>query len=128
MSYGLRDALEASGQIQVVGQAGDGEEAVKTVEELRPEVIVMDVIAPNKDGIDACQQIMEHLPDVGVPILTASTERQVVHAGLRGEGQQQCHRAGHHTPDSGQAGSQDETGFVIWAVRNGLVDDVVVEY
>ena len=47
--------LEASGRFEVVGQAGDGEEAVRTVEELKPDVIVMDVIMPNKDGIDACR-------------------------------------------------------------------------
>ena len=59
MRSGLRDVLEASGRFEVVGQAGDGEEAVRTVEELNPEVIVMDVLMPNKDGIDACREIME---------------------------------------------------------------------
>ena len=63
MRNGLRDVLEASGRFEVVGQAGDGEEAVRTVEELKPEVIVMDVIMPGKDGIDACREIMELLPD-----------------------------------------------------------------
>ena len=62
----------------MVGQAGDGEEAVRTVEELRPEVIVTDVMASNKHGIDSCRQIMEHLPDAAVPILTASTEMDAV--------------------------------------------------
>ena len=53
MRDGLRDTLEASGRFEVVGQAEDGEEAVRTVEGLRPEVIVMDVMMPEKDGIDA---------------------------------------------------------------------------
>ena len=44
MRNGLRDALEASGCFEVVGLAGDGEEAVRTAEELRPDVVVMDVI------------------------------------------------------------------------------------
>ena len=78
MRNGLRDALEASGRFEVVGQAGDGEEAVKAVDELRPEVIVMDVIMPNKDGIDACREIMELLPDTRVLMLTASTEMDAV--------------------------------------------------
>ena len=78
MRSGLRDVLEASGRFEVVGQAGDGEEAVRTVEELKPDVIVMDVIMPNKDGIDACREIMELLPDTRVMMLTASTEEDAV--------------------------------------------------
>ena len=78
MRNGLLDTLEASGRFEVVGQAGDGEEAVRTVEELKPEVIVMDVIMPNKDGIDACREIMELLPETRVLMLTASTEEDAV--------------------------------------------------
>ena len=78
MRNGLRDTLEASGRFEVVGQAEDGEEAVMTVEEVDPQVIVMDVIMPNKDGIDACRDIMELLPDTRVLMLTASTEEDAV--------------------------------------------------
>ena len=78
MRNGLRDALEESGHFEVVGQAADGEEAVRTVEELKPEVIVMDVIMPHKDGIDACREIMELLPETRVLMLTASTEEDAV--------------------------------------------------
>ena len=78
MRSGLRDVLEASGRFEVVGQAGDGEEAVRTVGELEPEVIVMDVIMPNKDGIDACREIMELLPETRVLMLTASSEEDAV--------------------------------------------------
>ena len=75
---GLRDVLEASGRLEVVGQAGDGEEAVRTVEGLGPEVIVMDVMMPGMDGVDACREIMELLPETRVLILTASTEEDAV--------------------------------------------------
>ena len=51
---------------------------MRTAEELKPEVIVMDVIMPNKDGIDACREIMELLPDTRVMMLTASTEEDAV--------------------------------------------------
>ncbi len=78
MRSGLRQVLEASGRFEVVGLAGDGEEAVRTVEELKPEVIVMDVIMPGKDGIDACREIMELLPDTRVMMLTASSEEDAV--------------------------------------------------
>ena len=78
MRNGLRDTLEASGRFEVVGQAGDGEEAVRTVEKLKPEVIIMDVIMPNKDGIDACREIMQLLPETRVLMLTASSEEDAV--------------------------------------------------
>ena len=78
MRSGLRDVLEASGRFEVVGQARDGEEAVRTVGKLEPEVIVMDVIMPNKDGIDACREIQEFLPETRVLMLTASSEEDAV--------------------------------------------------
>ena len=78
MRNGLRDTLEASGRFEVVGQAEDGEEAVRTVEGLDPQVIVMDVIMPNKDGIDACRDIMELRPYTRILMLTASTEEDAV--------------------------------------------------
>jgi len=78
MRNGLRDVLEASGRVDVVGQAGDGEEAVETVERLKPEVIVLDVLMPRKDGIDACREIMELVPDTRVLMLTASSSMDAV--------------------------------------------------
>ena len=78
MRNGLRDTLEASGHFEVVGLAGDGQEAVRAVEGLKPAVIVMDVIMPGKDGIDACREIMGLLPDTRVLMLTASTEEDAV--------------------------------------------------
>ncbi len=78
MRDGLRDALEASGRFEVVGLASDGEEAVRTAEGLAPEVIVMDVMMPGKDGIDACREIMELLPDTRVLMLTASAKHDAV--------------------------------------------------
>ena len=78
MRDGLRDALEESGRFEVVGLAADGEEAVRTAEGLGPEVIVMDVMMPGMDGIDACREIMELLPDTRVLMLTASAEPDAV--------------------------------------------------
>ena len=78
MRSGLRDVLEASGRCEVVGSAEDGEEAVRTVVGLEPQVVVMDVIMPNKDGVDACREVMELLPGVRVLMLTASSEVNAV--------------------------------------------------
>ena len=78
MRKGISDVLEASRRFVVVGQAGDGEGAVETAGEVKPDVIVMDVIMPRKDGVDACREIMELLPNTKVMMLTASTEEDAV--------------------------------------------------
>ena len=75
---GLQVMLERSGEFEVVGQARDGEEAVRAAAELSPDVIVMDVMMPGKDGVEACREIMESLPDTRVIMLTASTEEDAV--------------------------------------------------
>ena len=74
----LQLMLERTGQFEVVGQAGDGEEAVRLASELLPDVIVMDVMMPKKNGVEACREIMEALPDTRVVLLTASTEEDAV--------------------------------------------------
>ena len=74
----LRDALENTGEYQVVAQAADGEEALRLVEEAAPEVIVMDVIMPVMDGIEACREITDRLPETRVLMLTASNEQEAV--------------------------------------------------
>ena len=74
----LRDALENTGEFQVVAQAADGQEALRMVEEAAPDVIVMDVIMPEMDGIEACRQITELLPGVRVLMLTASNEQDAI--------------------------------------------------
>ena len=81
MRNGLRDALGSEEDFEVVGQASDGVEAVKMAARVEPDVIVMDVMMPGKDGVDACREIMEALPGTQVLMLTASsTEDAVVEA------------------------------------------------
>ena len=58
----------------MVGQAADGEEAVRVAADVSPDVVVMDVIMPKKDGVEACREIMESAPETRVVMLTASTE------------------------------------------------------
>ena len=74
----LRDALENTGEFRVVAQAADGQEALRLVQEVAPDVIVMDVIMPVMDGIDACREITELLPDTKVLMLTASNEQDAI--------------------------------------------------
>ena len=75
---GLKQVLEQSGEFEVVGQAADGEEAVRVATEVSPDVVVMDVMIPKKDGIAACREIKESIPDTRVVILTVSTEEEAV--------------------------------------------------
>ncbi len=75
---GLQSILAGSEEFEVVGQARDGVEAVKAASELSPDLIVMDVMMPRKDGVEACREIMESLPETRVIMLTASTEADAV--------------------------------------------------
>ena len=70
--------MEGEGDFEVVGSAADGVEAVSMAQRVAPEVIVMDVMMPHKDGVDACREIMELLPDTRVLMLTASTTEDAV--------------------------------------------------
>jgi PAS domain S-box-containing protein len=66
MRQGLRSVLDAYPDLDVVGEASDGEEAVVCVERLRPSVVVMDINMPRKDGIDATAVITSRFPDTAV--------------------------------------------------------------
>lgn len=78
---GLRRVIAAEGDIEVVGEASDGEEAVEQVSHLSPHVVIMDVNLPRINGLEATYRIKEAHPEVSVVILTAyDDEEQVYHA------------------------------------------------
>src|SRR5689334_23527876 len=60
--FGLRTVLEAAGDFEVVGEAGDGAAGVKAARELRPDVVLTDIRMPGTDGLTATEQILS-LPD-----------------------------------------------------------------
>jgi DNA-binding NarL/FixJ family response regulator len=68
---GLHALLEHERDIMVVGEAGDGREAVAMTQRLRPEVVVMDIAMPQLNGIEATRQILKKLPQTRVLILSA---------------------------------------------------------
>ena len=78
MLEGLQSMLDQSEEFELVGQARGGVEAVRAASELSPDVIVMDVMMPGKDGVEACREIMDSAPDTRVIMLTASTEEDAV--------------------------------------------------
>ena len=79
---GLQMALEIEEDIEVVGEAGEGREAVEMAQKLKPDLILMDVTMPGMNGIDACQEIRELLPETRVVMLTASGDQESVTAAL----------------------------------------------
>jgi DNA-binding NarL/FixJ family response regulator len=85
---GLVRLLDEDPRVEVVGQAGDGLEAVKQAAKLKPDVILMDLKMPGQDGIEATRQINEADPTINVVVLTTfETDSQVIQAlkaGARG--------------------------------------------
>ena len=75
---GLREVLERSGGFQVVGEAADGETAVDVARICQPEVVVMDLFMPLKNGANACREIMEYVPEAKVLVLTMANEQDAV--------------------------------------------------
>jgi len=68
---GIRALLATEPDIAVVGEAADGDGAVVAAEQLRPDVILMDLVMPESDGITAIRQIAASLPDVRILVLTS---------------------------------------------------------
>jgi NarL family two-component system response regulator LiaR len=68
---GLRSFLELQEGIEIVGDAADGEEAVALAEQLRPGVVLMDLVMPKLDGVEAMRALRERVPDARVIILTS---------------------------------------------------------
>lgn len=80
---GLRSFLEVQADIDVVGEASDGAEAVRLVNSLRPDVIVMDLVMPRVDGIEAIRQIRATGSAARVIVLTSFADDQKVFAAVR---------------------------------------------
>lgn len=79
---GMRDFLDLHDDIEVVGEAADGAEAVERATELRPDIVVMDLMMPVLDGIDATGRIKATLPEVEIIALTSFIEEERVVAAI----------------------------------------------
>ena len=85
---GFRRMLEDEADMEVVGEAGTGEESIKLAKELRPNVVVMDCALPGMNGLQATRKIIEDSPDTAVLMLSMHTEgtwvHQAIEAGAKG--------------------------------------------
>jgi len=80
---GTRQLLERQPDLRVVGEAADGEEAVRLAKELKPHVVVMDVRMPKMSGVEATRRIKQEVPEVAVLVLTAHDDDEYVFALLQ---------------------------------------------
>jgi DNA-binding NarL/FixJ family response regulator len=83
MRTGLRAVLSSDDGIEVVEEAGDGEQAVRRAKRSRPELVLMDVRMPGQDGIAATADLLVAVPEAKVVILTTFEEDEYIHGALR---------------------------------------------
>ena len=88
MRMGLASLLETCRDVKVVGDTGDGESAVRMALRLRPDVVVMDLVMPEMDGVETTRRIIAEWPEANVLVLTTfASSDEISHAfesGARG--------------------------------------------
>ncbi|MBL8061966.1 MAG: response regulator transcription factor [Anaerolineales bacterium] len=80
---GVRALLSSVQEIEVVGEANDGEEAIAQANDLKPNIILMDLKMPGMNGIDATRRIHETHPNIGVLVITMFDDDDSVFAAMR---------------------------------------------
>jgi len=80
---GLRALLATDDSIQLVGEAADGGDVQRMVEQLQPEIVLMDLHMPGVDGVAATREIVQRSPDVAVIVLTMFDDDDSVFAAMR---------------------------------------------
>jgi DNA-binding NarL/FixJ family response regulator len=80
---GLRALIDSLAGLEVVGEAADGESAVREAQLLRPDVVLMDVRMPGVDGVEATRRIRERVPETAVLILTMYDDDATVFTAMR---------------------------------------------
>ncbi len=85
---GIRSLLEGQSDLEIVGEAAGGEEAIQKAAELRPQLVLMDIAMPGMSGIEATRRIKKDLPETSVLVLTMHDDEEfffpVLRAGASG--------------------------------------------
>ena len=79
---GLRDLLEQNGNIDVVGEAGRADEALRRIPAVRPDVAVLDARLPDGSGIEVCREIRSSMPSVACLVLTSYDDDEALFAAI----------------------------------------------
>lgn len=80
---GIRSLLERLPDIEVVGEAGDGREALRLIDEHRPRIVLMDIAMPGLNGLEATRRLAKTFPEVSVIILSIYSDEEHVYQALR---------------------------------------------
>jgi DNA-binding NarL/FixJ family response regulator len=80
---GVRNILELEGDMEVVGEAGSGREALSVIEENTPDVVLMDLTLPAPNGIETTQRVKRELPHTGVIVLAPSDDEDELFAAIK---------------------------------------------
>src|SRR5262245_51869127 len=75
---GVRDLLEADGTIEVVGEAGTADEAIRRIPAVRPDVAVLDVRLPDRSGVEVCREIRSDHPEIACLMLTSFSDDEAL--------------------------------------------------
>ena len=85
---GLKAMLVTEPDFEIVGGASNARQALEMIEQLHPDVVLLDVRLPDVSGVEVCRTLTEHFPEIGVIMLTTFTDEQVIaqciQAGARG--------------------------------------------
>ena len=106
---GIRALLEKSGEISILGEASNGQEAIEMVEQLKPDVLIMDIMMPRMNGIQAAKNIRDLKLRTNILLLSMYSDEGLVHQAL------QCGVKGYVL----KSAVSDELLWAVRAVANG---------
>jgi DNA-binding NarL/FixJ family response regulator len=80
---GILMFLDTEPSVKIVGEAGDGQEAIRKALQLKPDVILMDLVMPQGDGIEAIAELKQRLPEIKIIVLTTFDDEERVKAAMK---------------------------------------------
>ena len=80
---GLKSFLNLQGDVEVVGEAENGREGVDLALELRPDVVVMDLVMPELDGVQATLELLKEWPEAKILVLTSYLDNEKIYQSLK---------------------------------------------
>lgn len=110
---GVRALLAADPDLEVVGEAGSGEETLRLADELAPDLVLLDITMPDASGIATAERLKEAHPDLLVLFLTMHEDEGLLHEALR-------------TGAAGYVIKRAEAGELLQAIRSALAGDIYV--